>query len=201
MKKVFNHTAWVLFAYILLLVYHLIGVPYQLQFCIDQTVAGEPEAMLDFLTRPVGAGFLVSVLIGAVFVWLINMEFMHLSNVSTVQAAFRGSWKTLLKKLSLVLLGTMLLFFVFDVCQAQLQMAVSDFIMRATGMDRMDHLALLAGNDSIPVATMRISCGFAEMIVPNIIYFAELYLAYLIYQMMRLLFDSRARSNVAELVV
>lgn len=41
---------------------------------------------------------------------------------------------------------------------------------------------------------MKISCGFAEAIVPNVFSLAELYLVYLAYQIMCLLFDGRAKA-------
>ena len=68
--------------------------------------------------------------------------------------------------------------------------------MRLTGMDHLDQVALIKGYEGILFATMRISGGFAEAIVPNVFSLAELYLIYLVYKVTCLLFGAQAKEPV-----
>lgn len=70
-------------------------------------------------------------------------------------------------------------------------MAVAEIIMRLTGMDALDRMALAQGNSGILFATMDISCGFAGAIVPSLFTLAEMFLIYLVYQVVCLLFVSK----------
>ena len=196
MKKVFGNIAWTLGTYLLLCIYHMMSVPYFLQFELNPSLERESSFLIDFLTAPVGAGFLVAILLGIVIAFLKNADIMHLQNLLGVRTNLRESWKDLLKRLLLVFAGVVVLTLFFDYFSGRLYTVVADMIMKLTHMDHLDQIALVRGYDDIPFATMRIAAGFAGAIVPYVFSIAELFLVYLVYKVVCLLFCSQTKKTV-----
>ena len=143
------------------------------------------------MTAAVGCGFLLAILLGVVIAVLRNVNFMHLHNFAGADERFREGWRGFLKKLLLVFGATVCLSLVFSVHSGRLYVAVAEIIMRLTGMDALDRMALAQENSGILFATMDISCGFAGASVPSLFTLAEMFLIYLVYQVVCLLFVSK----------